>query len=181
MWGWLATTWLAVACLFAAVPWRAVLAAGTGDPAPAIPATIPGTPLPRVEARSATLLAVGIVHGDQMTIHVSRSLDNAPVRDATVNVLLRGVVHPTMAEADGSYTLHTKDLELPGSAGLVFAVSFAGTHEDLKGELHAADAAIKPQDENSARQLGWWVLNFAVCIGFLMLWSRRRKATADQE
>jgi len=116
-----------------------------------------------------------------MTIHVSRSLDNAPVRDAAVNVMLRGVVHPTTAEADGSYTLHTKDLELPGSAGLVFAVSFAGTHEDLKGELHAADAAAKPADENSARQLGWWVLNFAVCIGFLMLWSRRRKAAAAQE
>jgi hypothetical protein len=177
----LATTWLAVACLFAAVPWRAVHAAGSGDSAQPIPGAISGTPLPRVEARSATLLAVGIVRGDQMTIHVSRSLDNAPVRDATVNVMLRGVVHPTTAEADGSYTLHTKDLDLPGSAGLVFTVSFAGTHEDLKGELRVADAAAKPQDENSVRQLGWWVLNFAVCIGFLMLWSRRRKASADQE
>jgi hypothetical protein len=32
-----------------------------------------------------------------------------------------------------------------------------------------------------ARQMWWWALNFAVCIGFLMLWSRRRKARQEQE
>ena len=39
---------------------------------------------PRIEARSADLLAVGTVQGDRMTIHLSRILDNAPVRDAVV-------------------------------------------------------------------------------------------------
>ena len=37
--------------------------------------------LARIEARSADLLAVGTVHGDRLTIHLSRIIDNAPVRN----------------------------------------------------------------------------------------------------
>ncbi|MGH9561527.1 MAG: hypothetical protein ACRD3S_08735, partial [Terracidiphilus sp.] len=70
----------------------------------------------RIEARSADLLAVGLVHGDRMAIHLSRVIDNAPVRDAAVTVVLRGASHPTTAQSDGSYTLQTKDLALPGAA-----------------------------------------------------------------
>jgi hypothetical protein len=134
---------------------------------------------PRIEARSANLLAVGIVHGDRMDIHLSRLLDNAPVRDAAVTVLLRGVVHPTVAEADGSYTLQAKDLAVPGSAAVVFQIAQGDVHDDLKGALDISGGAAKTEDKNSARQLGWWVLNFAVCIGFLMLWNRRRKPVED--
>lgn len=138
-----------------------------------------GAPV-RVEAKSSTLLAVGLVHGDHMTIHLSRLIDNAPVRDAVVDVLMRGVVHPTTAEADGSYLLQSKDLELPGSSQAVFQVALGGTREDLTGNLQVGDPP-QPQDKNGARQFGWWVLNFAVCIGFLMLWSRRRKAAAQDD
>jgi hypothetical protein len=145
-----------------------------------VAAEAPSAPA-RVEARSATLLAVGLVHEDRMTIHLSRLIDNAPVRDAVVNVLMRGVVHPTMAEADGSYLLQTKDLELPGSSMAVFQVAVGDTREELTGTLQVADSTPKPQDKNGARQFGWWVLNFAVCIGFLMLWSRRRKAAAQDD
>jgi hypothetical protein len=139
----------------------------------------PASPAPRIEARSANLLAVGLVHGDRMDIHLSRLLDNAPVRNAAVTVLLRGVVHPTVAEADGSYTLQAKDLAVPGSAAVVFQIVQGDVHDDLKGALDISGDAAKPEDKNSARQLGWWVLNFAVCIGFLMLWNRRRKPAED--
>jgi hypothetical protein len=147
--------------LLAAMPGRAA-----GEPA----AT-------RIEARSENLLAVGIVHADRMTIHVTQLTDNAPVRDAVLTVLLRGVAHPTVAEADGSYTLQTKDLNLPGPVSLEFQVIQGTTRHDLKGTLLAADGVAKADDKNSARQLWWWVLNFAVCIGFLLLISRRRKAS----
>jgi hypothetical protein len=135
----------------------------------------------RIEARSDTTLAVALVNGDRMTIHLSRVLDNAPIRDAVLTVLLRGVVHPTVAEADGSYSLESVDLRLPGTAAVEFHLVQGTLHEDLKGALQvSAGADDKPVEQNSARQLGWWVLNFAVCIGFLMLWSRRRKnATED--
>ena len=140
----------------------------------------PGTPPPRVEARSASLLAVGIVRGDRMAIHLSRLADNAPVRDAVLTVVLRGVVHPTVAEADGSYTLQAKDLTLPGAAAVVFQVADGDAHDQLKGALEVPAAGAGLSDKNSARQLGWWVLNFAVCVGFLMLLSRRRKAAARE-
>ncbi len=131
---------------------------------------------PRIEARSANLLAVGIAHGDRMSIRLSRLADNAPVRDAVLNVLLRGVVHPAVAEADGSYTVQTQDLAVPGAASMEFQVLQGQAREDLNGELVVADGQSKPVEKNSARQLWWWGLNFAVCIGFLMLLSRRRKA-----
>jgi len=132
----------------------------------------------RVEARSADLLAVGIVRNDRMVIHLSRLLDNAPVQGASLTVLLRGSVHPTVAEADGSFTLQSKDLGLEGAAGVIFQVAQGDVREDLKGTLEIAGSPDQAEDKNSARQLGWWVLNFAVCIGFLMLLSRRRKAAA---
>jgi len=130
----------------------------------------------RVEARSESLLAVGIVRADRMSIRVTRVVDNAPVSDAVLTVLLRGVAHPAVAEADGSYTLQTNDLRLPGPASLEFQVTQGTTRHDLKGTLLVADGGAKPGDKNGARQIWWWVLNFAVCIGFLMLFSRRRKA-----
>jgi hypothetical protein len=131
--------------------------------------------LARVEARSSDLLAVGTVEGDRMAVHVSRILDNAPVGDAAVAVMLRGATHTAVAEADGSYSIQTADLTLPGPASVEFLVTVGGKREELKGTLAAA--GVEPsQDRGSSRQLGWWVLNFAVCIGFLWLWSRRKSA-----
>ena len=97
----------------------------------------------RVEARSADLLAVGVVQDDRMSIHLSRLLDNAPVRDVAVTVLLRGVAHPTTAEADGGFTLQTPDLRLPGTAGVEFQVAGGAAHETLKGALQVAAGAGK--------------------------------------
>jgi hypothetical protein len=139
-----------------------------------------GAPAPRVEARSADLVAVGLVHDDTMTIHVSRLVDNAPVRDAVITVILRGTAHPTTVETDGSYTLHSKDLALPGAASVEFQVSQSAARESLKGTLDIAAAPGQSEDKNSSRQLWWWVLNFAVCIGVLLLISRRRKAAQNQ-
>jgi hypothetical protein len=116
-----------------------------------------------------------------MIIRISRSIDNAPVRDAAVTVTLRGVTHPTTAEADGSFTLQTRDLALPGAAAVEFQVVQAAAQETLKGRLQVAGGAGgSAGDKNSARQLWWWVLNFAVCIGFLALISRRRKAAQNK-
>lgn len=142
-------------------------------------ATQAAAALPRVEARSAELLAVGVVRDDRMTIHLSRLVDNAPVRDAAVTVILRGTTHPAIAETDGSFTFETKDLTLPGSAAVEFLVAQAASQQSLKGTLQIASGAAQPDDKNSARQLWWWVLNFAVCIGFLWLFSRRRKAAQN--
>jgi hypothetical protein len=116
-----------------------------------------------------------VLRGDRMIIRLSEVSDNAPVRDASVTVVLRGAVHPTTAETDGSYTLQSKELELPGTAAVEFQVARAAARESLKGTLQVSDGESPSDNKNSARQLWWWVLNFAVCIGFLWLISRRRK------
>jgi hypothetical protein len=130
---------------------------------------------PRIEARSANFLLVGVVHGDLLRIHLSRLLDNAPVRDAVVTVLLKGTAHSTTAEADGSYSLRAPELGVPGAAAIEFDVMQGTAHESIKGALEISSAPGKAPDRSSARQLWWWALNFAVCIGFLLLLSRRRK------
>lgn len=135
----------------------------------------------RVEARSHDLLAVGVVHDDKMIIHLSRLADNAPVRDAVLSVVLRGSVHPTTAETDGSYTLQSKDLALPGAAAVDFQIGEGAARESLKGTLDIGSQPGVLDDKNSSRQLWWWVLNFAVCGAAVWLFSRRRKAAKDQE
>jgi hypothetical protein len=130
----------------------------------------------RVETRSSDLLAVGTVHDDRMTVHLSRLVDNAPVRDAAVSVVLRGTAHAAVAEADGSYSVQTEDLRLPGTAAVQFEVTRGAERELLAGTLEAGARPGQSDDRGSTRQLGWWVLNFAVCIGFLWLWSRRKSA-----
>jgi hypothetical protein len=157
---------LSLACLGHAAPCAAVDDPPTGPPGP------------RVEARSADLLAVGVVQNDRMRIRISRLSDNAPLRDAVVIVVLRGAPHPTVAETDGSYTLVDPDLKLPGTAAVEFQVSTGSAPETLKGTLEVQSP--RGADEKSqARQYWWWALNFGVCIGFLLLISRRKKKSAD--
>jgi hypothetical protein len=93
-----------------------------------------------------------------------------------VAVVLRGTTHPTVAEADGSYTLVAKDLTLPGAAAVEFQITQAQLHENLQGVLQVASVAPAPDGRGNTRQLWWWALNFGVCIGFLVLISRRKKS-----
>jgi hypothetical protein len=144
-------------------------------------AATPTSAAARVEARSAHLLAVGTVHGERMTIHLSRLEDNAPVRDAEVTLMLRGATHPATALADGGYAVETPDLALPGAAAVRIEVTSSGTRQDLEGTLEPGASSAPPEDKGSSRQLGWWVLNFAVCIGFLWLWQRRKRHAPDEE
>lgn len=134
----------------------------------------------RIEARSADLLAVALVREDHLSLHVTRLVDNAAVRDAHVSVTLRGAAHAAVAEADGGYSVETKDLELPGDAIVQFTIVTGGLQQQLTAQLGSTGNAVA-EDKNGARQLWWWVLNFAVCIGFLMLWTRRRKDRAADD
>ena len=131
-----------------------------------------------MEAHSADLLAVGLLHGDRLSIRLTRAIDNAPIPDAVVSVLLRGATYPTVAEADGSYSLTAKDLTLPGEAAVEFRIAQGQDRETLSGILKVATAAVEHDDRGSGRQMWWWALNFGVCIGFLWLFSRRKKSAS---
>ena len=133
----------------------------------------------RVEARSANLMAVGIVRGDEMIIRVSRIVDNSPLTDAQLTLTIRSQTLLATALADGSFSVSTPKLGLPGSAAVTIGVTAGGTVEKLTGNLQIAPKPGASPDRGGARQFWWWVLNFAVCAGFLFLFSRRRKAAAQ--
>jgi hypothetical protein len=116
-----------------------------------------------------------------MAIHLSRISDNTPIHDAALTVVLRGTPHAAVAQTDGSYAIETPDLKLAGPAAVQFQVTQGTAREDLSGTLQSAGQAAETDSKGSSRQLGWWVLNFAVCIGFLMLWSRRKKRVEEEE
>jgi len=132
---------------------------------------------PRIEARSASFLLVGVVHGESMSVHVSRLLDNSPVRDAQVTLLLRGREYPATAQVDGGYTIGAKDLALPGSAAIEFRIAQAGAQESVQATLQTAESGGKEDEKSGIRQYAWWVLNFGICIGALVLYSRRSKSS----
>lgn len=137
----------------------------------------------RVEARSAELVVVGLARGDRLTLHVSRVLDNAPVRDATVTVTLRGRTYPAVADVDGGYSLQAGELAVPGSTAVEFRVVAAGNEQRLLGTLQVASPAGQADEGagGTARQVAWWILNFGACGAFLVLLARRnrRKKAAE--
>jgi hypothetical protein len=151
--------------------WFAICAASVGG---VRSAAADPPPEPRIEARSASYLLVGLVHGESMTVHVSRLLDNSAVRDAQLTLLLRGREYPATSQVDGGYAVDAKDLALPGSAVLEFRVVQGGAAENLRATLQTPERG-KEDDKSLIRQYAWWVLNFGVCIGALMLYSRRSK------
>ncbi len=134
---------------------------------------------PRVEARSASFLAVGVVREDVLNVHITQLADNAPVRNARVTVNLRGNTESATAQVDGSYSLQTPDLRLQGPAAIEFYVTRGEIKERLHGTLETPGESDNGSNKNSARQLGWWVLNFGVCIGILVLFSRRKAKQQD--
>ena len=89
-----------------------------------------------------------------MAVHLSRILDNAPVGNAGLAVMLRGTTHPAVAEADGSYSIQTPDLKLPGPASIEFLVTVGDKREELKGTLAAAACgAIRRQEQLAPARL----------------------------
>ncbi|HUY83161.1 MAG TPA: hypothetical protein VMU86_01190 [Steroidobacteraceae bacterium] len=129
----------------------------------------------RLVARSPDFRLVGLLHDDTMSLRVSRTLDDAPVSNATVIAEFRGRSYPATATIDGGYTFRAPDLAVPGAAAFAFRVTVAGKVETLRGMLR--QPATQHPGNSRMRQLGWWVLNFSVCIGFLALLARRRKRT----
>ena len=150
-----ATLWLCALSL-------ATIASAAVAPAPA-----------RVVAQSPTYRLVGLLRGDTLRLRVSRALDGTPVTNAAVTVEFRGRSYPATATVDGGYSIRTPQLTAPGPTAFAFEIRAGNETQVLRGVL---TGFAKPRSGHGrVRQLGWWILNFSVCIGFLALLSRRRK------
>ena len=93
-----------------------------------------------------------------MTIHLSRILDNAPVRDAMVTVAAQRRRPPDHRR--GRWQLHAADAGPHPSGGGVavqLQVAFDGSREELKGTLQIGAAGVKTGGEEqrpAARVVG---------------------------
>lgn len=140
----------------------AMLANASTPPAPA-----------RVVAKSASYRLVGLLRGDTLNLRVSRALDGTPVTDAAVTVEFRGRSYPATATVDGGYAVRTPQLAVSGPTEFAFEIRAGRSTQTLRGVLTGFRKTRS--SHGRVRQLGWWILNFSVCIGFLALLSRRRK------
>lgn len=135
-------------------------------------ASIPPAPA-RIVAQSTSYRLVGLLRGDALRLRVSRALDGTPVTDAAVTVEFRGRSYPATATVDGGYGIRTPQLAVSGPTAFAFEIRAGNETQVLRGVL--TGFAKTRSSHGRVRQLGWWILNFSVCIGFLALLSRRRK------
>ena len=124
-----------------------------------------------IEVRSADLLLVGVVHGNKHSREPAQRQCAGATHDrrgiARIDVLSR-------AEADGGYSAEQGFATARRRGRGVSSES--GRCTRLSKARWIANSVGQGEDKNNARQLWWWVLNFAVCFGILWLISRRRKA-----
>jgi hypothetical protein len=140
------------------------------------PAASSGTALPRFSAVSEVFELVGVVNGRQLSVYLDRFEDNAPVKDAKVELEIGGEKVALQQHAEGEYEGALAQ-ELKAGVIAVTASIVAGQDADiLAGELDLHDAAAA-QD---AHERGWrayaaWAAGAAVVLGALA-WLLGRRA-----
>ena len=123
-----------------------------GDEAPAAV----GTALPRFVALSETFELVGVLDGRQLTLYLDRFADNAPVREAQIELEFAGAKLAVQARGDDVYEAMLADAPKPGVLPVTATVT-AGTDIDLlAGELDLHEAAhAEAEAEAEAHEHAW--------------------------
>jgi hypothetical protein len=90
---------------------------------------------PRIETQSELFELVGRVEHGVLTIWLDRFADNAPVKDARIEIEAGKTSGTAVASKDGTYTFKSPLFDKPGPMALTFTIS-AGEDDDLlAGEL----------------------------------------------
>jgi hypothetical protein len=104
------------------------------------PAAADAAALPRFAAVSEAFELVGILNGKRLTLYLDRMPDNAPVKEATLELELGGVKVPVQPHGEGQFEV-TLTQELTRGVIPVTATVSAGNETDLlAGELDLHDA-----------------------------------------
>jgi len=133
------------------------------------PATSAGVSLPRFAAVSEAFELVGIVDGRKLTVYLDRFDDNAPVKDARIELELGGAKVAVKQESDGEYRAVLSRELMPGNLA-VTATIVAGSETDiLAADFHVDDRG--PAD--NASPIGWrwyaaWGAGVALALALLM-------------
>jgi hypothetical protein len=151
--------------------------AGDGhDHGDAAPAAI-GTALPRFAAVSETFELVGVLDGKQVTLYLDRFADNAPVRDAQIELEIAGAKFKAQAH-DDVYEVVLKEAPKPGVLPITATVT-AGSEADLLGgelDLHEVAHADEPAHAPAWKVYGAWAAGGLAVLAVLLLGGRRLMA-----
>lgn len=154
--------------------------AGEGHDHGDAPAPMAGPALPRFTAVSELFELVGVVDGENITLHLDRFADNSPVKDATLELQLDGKAISVEPHADGEFEATLQDALKPGVVS-VTATVVAGQDTDLlAGELDLHEEATEVHAESAGpgvKPYAGWVGAGVLVLG-LVGWAALRKGNA---
>lgn len=134
---------LAATASAAAMALASPAAAGDGHDHGDAPPSASGPAMPRFTASSELFELVGVVNGQQITLYLDHAADNAPVKDAQLEVELGGAKLTIEPHADGEFVATLAQALAPGVIPVTATVTTPKESDLLAGELdlHAAAPA----------------------------------------
>lgn len=150
---------------------------GHGDEAP--PATA-GRALPRFAATSELFELVGVLDGQRLTLYLDHAADNAPVRDAQLELQLGSRSFKPRAVGVGEFELQLDAPLAEGSHALNATVRTAQDSDLLAAELDLhEDAHAEAATGGGPRRLALWggaLAGAALLAALLLTLARRLRA-----
>jgi hypothetical protein len=142
------------------------------------PAAASGPALPRFSAVSEIFELVGVVNGKQLTVYLDRFADNAPVKEAKVELEIGGAKVALQQHADGEYEGTLAQQLQPGVIAVTASIVAGQDADILAGELDLhEEAAAEGAHARGWRPYAAWAAGAIVVLGALA-WLRRRAAGA---
>lgn len=141
----------------------------------------PGGPaLPRFSAVSEAFEMVGVVSGKQLAVYLDRFEDNAPVKDASVDLEVGGAKVALKQKADGEYEGTLAEELKPGVVAVTATVVAGNDTDILGGDLVMPQPAAAPgTNARGWRSYASWAAGLLVLLA-AMAWLRRRAASAQR-
>jgi hypothetical protein len=166
---------LAFTLFVACMPTHAGEGHDHGDAAPAAA----GAALPRFSAVSEMFELVGVLDGKQVTVYLDRFADNAPVRDAQIELDIAGATF-TAQPSKGSlgedvYQVTLADAPKPGLLPITATVTVGSEVDLLAGELDLHEQAHSHDQYHvhSWKELAVWAAGGLAALLVLVLGVRR--------
>lgn len=161
--------------LLAGMPARAGDGHDHGEAAPAAA----GTSLPRFTAVSELFELVGVLDGKQLTLYLDRFSDNAPVRDAQIELDLAGARFNAEKRGEDTYQVTLKDAPKPGVLPITATVTAGSEIDLLAGELdlHEEAHTEEPAHASSWKEPAGWAAGGLVALAVLVFGGRRLMST----
>ena len=142
-----------------------------GEARSAAPTPAP-TPIPVAHSALLTLDATPTDQG--LALHIKHAGNQIPIDGRDVTVSVDGKNVPVTAEPEGTFLLASKDLD-DGDGPRQFDITVAhdGIREILTGKITLPKTGSSLDLLSSHKQMAWWILNIAIVLVAVTMFSRR--------